>query len=129
MSADQGFLEAQYSFGTMYDDGLCVAQDDLAVNLSLLNLHRIFSYLWHILWMKWYRMAADQGHAQAQFNLGVMYKNGQGVVQDYSAAMKWWRMAADQGHAMAQFNLFLIVSHLRKLNCDRKGIRQKSLWQ
>ena len=53
--------------------------------------------------MKWYRIAADQGYAQAQYNLGVMYYNGQGVAQDYSAAMKWYRMAADQGHTNAQF--------------------------
>ena len=51
------------------------------------------------LWNK----AADQGIAQAQFNLGNMYKNGQGVAQDYSAAMKWYRMAADQGDADAQY--------------------------
>ena len=50
-------------------------------------------------------MAADQGIAQAQYILGVMYENGQGVAQDYSAAMKWYRMAADQGHAQAQCNL------------------------
>ena len=55
--------------------------------------------------MKWYRMAADQGHAKAQYNLGTMYENGQGVAQDYSAAMKWYRMAADQGDAQAQGNL------------------------
>jgi TPR repeat protein len=50
-------------------------------------------------------MAADQGHARAQYNLGCMYKNGQGVAQDYAAAMKWCRMAADQGFAEAQYNL------------------------
>ena len=31
----------------------------------------------------WYRKAADQGYAGAQYNLGVMYANGQGVPQDY----------------------------------------------
>ena len=45
--------------------------------------------------------AADQGLAEAQFNLGCMYKHGQGVAQDYSAAMKWYRMAADQGDRKA----------------------------
>ena len=49
--------------------------------------------------------AADQGHAQAQNTLGIVNENGQGVAQDYSAAMKWYRMAADQGHAQAQVNL------------------------
>ena len=49
--------------------------------------------------------AADQGHANAQYNLGVMFRHGRGVAQDYSAAMKWWRMAADQEYANAQVNL------------------------
>ena len=49
--------------------------------------------------------AAHQGHKNAQGILGAMYKNGQGVAQDDSAAMKWWRMAADQGDAQAQYNL------------------------
>ena len=50
-------------------------------------------------------MAADQGNAQAQCNLGIMYHEGQGVAQDYSAAMKWFRMAAEQGDAQAQYNI------------------------
>ena len=50
-------------------------------------------------------MAAEQGHAQAQFNLGAMYATGEGVLQDDAEAVKWYRMAAEQGHAMAQSNL------------------------
>ena len=41
----------------------------------------------------------------AQNNLGVIYANGQGVPQDYAAAVSWYRKAADQGHAIAQNNL------------------------
>jgi TPR repeat protein len=55
--------------------------------------------------VKWYRLAAAQGHAAAQSNLGTMYVNGQGVVQDYAEAVKWYRLAAAQGHAAAQSNL------------------------
>ena len=53
----------------------------------------------------WYRKAADQGNASAQYNLGLMYWRSQGVPQDYAAAVSWYRKAADQGHADAQFNL------------------------
>ena len=49
--------------------------------------------------------AAEQGHAEAQFNLGAMYDEGQGVPQSYKEAAVWYRMAADQGHADAQFDL------------------------
>jgi TPR repeat protein len=57
-----------------------------------------------------YRKAADQGNARAQFNLGVLYANGQGVAQDYAEAARWYRKAADQGHADAQNNLGLLAA-------------------
>jgi TPR repeat protein len=47
----------------------------------------------------------EQGHASAQYNLGVMYDKGDGVVQDYKTAVKWYTLAAEQGHADAQYNL------------------------
>ena len=40
---------------------------------------------------------AKQGDASAQYNLGVMYGNGQGVPQDYKAALEWYTLAAEQG--------------------------------
>ena len=48
---------------------------------------------------------AEQGVAFAQYNLGVMYANGQGVPQNYKTAVKWYRLAAEQGDADAQYNL------------------------
>ena len=51
------------------------------------------------------RRAAEQSHAAAQVNLGVLYADGRGVPQDYGEAVRWWRLAADQGHADAQANL------------------------
>ena len=52
-----------------------------------------------------FRTPAEQGDADAQFNLGLMYRKGQGVAQDYALAMKWYRKAAEQGYASAQINL------------------------
>ena len=54
--------------------------------------------------MKWYRLAADQGIAEAQYNLGVMYDNGQGVPQDYAEAYVWFSVAAAGGDADAVKN-------------------------
>ena len=48
---------------------------------------------------------AEQGNAFAQFNLGVLYGQGMGVIQDYKTALKWYRLSAEQGNADAQFNL------------------------
>jgi TPR repeat protein len=55
--------------------------------------------------VKWYRLAAEQGNASAQSNLGVMYRLGRGVPQDNAEAVKWYRRAAEQGNAKAQSNL------------------------
>ncbi|WP_221898222.1 tetratricopeptide repeat protein [Bathymodiolus japonicus methanotrophic gill symbiont] len=55
--------------------------------------------------LTWFRKAAEQGDAIAQFNLGLMYAIGKGVVQDDKEVFKWYRKAAEQGHARAQFNL------------------------
>jgi TPR repeat protein len=51
--------------------------------------------------VKWYHKAADQGHARAQNNLGVMYGNGRGVAQDYVSAHLWFNLAASRGYQRA----------------------------
>ena len=51
------------------------------------------------------RLAAEQGDAAAQINLGVMYAEGRGVPQDDAEAVRWFRLAAEQRDAEAQFNL------------------------
>jgi TPR repeat protein len=45
---------------------------------------------------------ADQGDADAQYNLGIMYDNGEGVPENDAEAVKWYRKAAEQGVASAQ---------------------------
>ena len=61
---------------------------------------------------------AEQGHAKAQFNLGVMYANGRGVKQDDFEAVKWYRQAAEQGYASAQFNLGNMYANGRGVKQD-----------
>ena len=67
----------------MYADGEGVPEDDAEA-------------------VRWYRLAADQGLANAQYNLGVMYADGEGVPEDDAEAVRWYRLAADQGLANAQ---------------------------
>jgi TPR repeat protein len=55
--------------------------------------------------VRWWRKAAERGHAKAQFNLGCCYRDGQGVPQDYVEAVKWHRKAAEQNLAAAQGEL------------------------
>ena len=88
--ADQGDVDAQFTLGTiysfsqiMYAKGEGVLKDDAEA-------------------VRWYRLAAEQGYANAQFNLGVKYNFGEGVPKDDAEAVKWYRLAAGQGHAEAQ---------------------------
>jgi len=46
--------------------------------------------------LTYYRMAADQGYALAQYNLAVLFENGRSVGRDYRQAFDWFRKAADQ---------------------------------
>jgi TPR repeat protein len=46
--------------------------------------------------------AAEQGYAAAQYNLGLLYRDGQGVEQDFAKAVRWLRAAAEQDYAPAQ---------------------------
>ena len=48
---------------------------------------------------------AEDGDADAQHNLGLMYANGVGVPQNDEEAVSWWRLAADQGYAPSQARL------------------------
>ena len=51
---------------------------------------------------RWYRAAADQGHADAQYNLGLMTLRGQGGLKmDRSEAFVWWGRAVMQNHLQA----------------------------
>jgi len=44
-------------------------------------------------------MAAEQGKADAQYSLGLMYEFGNGVPQSSKEAAKWYRKAATQEKA------------------------------
>ena len=45
---------------------------------------------------------AEQGDVSAQYNLGNIYRRGDGVPEDYAAAVRWYRAAADRGQAVSQ---------------------------
>ena len=55
--------------------------------------------------IRWYRLAAEQGLADAQYNLGVKYANGEDVLKNDVEAVRWFRLAADQSYAWAQSRL------------------------
>ena len=51
--------------------------------------------------LKYYRIAADKGYGSAMANLGHMYREGQGVTQNYEKAASWYRKAIRKGNPVA----------------------------
>lgn len=102
-AAVQGHADAQFYLGKCYENGECVNKDFAEA-------------------MKWYRKAAENGHdvaktkisiddilqkskdgnAEAQYELGNCYFNGNDVKKDISQALKWYQKAAEQGHPQAK---------------------------
>jgi TPR repeat protein len=91
--AEKGDAQSQYELGRIFFFGTCGMAQDWAESA------------------KWFRKAAEQNDAPAQFNLGVCYHEGQGVAQDDVEAVRWVRKAAEQNDAPAQFNLGLCYLH------------------
>jgi TPR repeat protein len=54
---------------------------------------------------RWWRLAAENGKVESQYNLGVLYAKGLGVQKDYQEAARWYRKAAEQSQAQAQYSL------------------------
>ena len=73
----------------------------------------------------WYRKAAEQGQADAQYAYGLCCFKGKGVAQDYVEAVKWFRKAAEQGNADGQNGLGICY-------VEGKGVPEKygeaSMW-
>src|SRR6266571_4519866 len=51
------------------------------------------------------KVAAENGDALAQYDLGIYYSLGQGIAKNDAAAVRWWHKAAQQNLAPAQLNL------------------------
>ncbi len=67
--------------------------------------------------LEWCRLAANQGDAEAQSNLGWMYQNGYGVIQNNAEAVKWYRKAAEKEDQYAQ-------NRLGEMYSTGKGVAQ-----
>jgi len=61
--------------------------------------------------VRWYSLAAEKGHAGAQFNLGIMFQIGLGVGFDFAEAARLYHLAAAQGHAEAAYALGIMYEN------------------
>nr|WP_181718316.1 tetratricopeptide repeat protein [Psychrobacter sp.]QJS05259.1 sel1 repeat protein [Psychrobacter sp.] len=96
--AEQGDMEAQFNMGFTHYNGI-EKGDGKEYTVITRGYEKAF---------EWFTKAAEQGHADAQNNLGLMYKAGLGVSHDDYVAFEWFTKAAEQGHADAQNNLGLL---------------------
>ncbi|MCB1801089.1 MAG: sel1 repeat family protein [Gammaproteobacteria bacterium] len=69
------------------------------------------------------RRAAKAGNAEAQFRLGVMYGNGDGVGLDYAQALEWFNKAAEQGHENALITLAWMYANGAGVDTDEERSR------
>ena len=67
--------------------------------------------------MEHFKPLAVQGDPRAQFNVGLMYEDGRGVLQSYKDALQWYRVAAQQGNPRAQNNIGFMY-------CYGRGVQQ-----
>ena len=120
LAAEQGHPGARYALGLMYIDGTGVAQDDteglrwirLAAEQGLLVAYDKIRQMTAGIdpedeprVVRWSRLRAEQGDPDAQYDIGVMYAQGDFVPENDAEAMRWLHLAAEQGHARAQYYL------------------------
>ena len=75
--------------------------------------------------MKWYRLAAAQGYALAQNNLGIMYYKGIGVPQDDAEAHMWFNISAANGNSVAAALSRLVAATLLPADISEAQRRAK----
>ena len=69
-------------------------------------------------WSEWQPLA-EQGNADAQAGLGIMYQAGHGVAKDVREAVRWYQKAANQGHAKAQARLIKLEQKAKNKNVPK----------
>jgi TPR repeat protein len=94
--ADKGDAEAWYELGRAFFSGaLGVAKDEAEA-------------------VKWFRKAAEQNLADAQYILGVCYDSGEGVAKDEIEAYKWWLLAAGHGNDDTKYNMTIVENKMTR---------------
>ena len=113
-AADQDFIFAEYQLAGMYKNGEGVTQS----NEKAAEWYRVVADHDRLTeYYVWFRNIGDQVIAEAQYNLGNMYSNGEGVTQSDEKAVEWYQKAAEFGKAESQNNLGLMY-------CKGLGVTQ-----
>ena len=108
-SGEQGYGDAQHELGAGYAnprEGDCITKDIAE------------STRWYKLAEQSYRKAAEGGDVSAQCNLGLMFYNGEGVIQDFKEAFRWLNKAAMRGNRSSQYYLGNCFSRAQGVSQD-----------
>lgn len=109
--AERGDATAQYALGRMYARGEGVPKDAdqarywFGMGRDQGNALKAYNKGDFATALQIYRPLADKGQVLAEYILGLMYANGQGVPENYGEALKWLQKAAEHGEAKAQFSV------------------------
>ena len=130
-AAEQGYADAEYKLGLMYEEGRGVKRNQqLAYKLIRQAAHQdhVFASFYFIHVYKedcraedgerCLRRAAEKGHPEAQFGMGIRYLNAVHG-KDVAEALDWLRKAADQGYADAQNKLAFMYEFGDDVGKDR----------
>ncbi len=91
-AANAGYPGAQFQLGVFYQFGMNVKPDPFEA-------------------LKWYERAAENGHASAMFNIGVLYcKNGPRIMQNKEKCIEAYAKSAAMGYGKAAYNLAVLYS-------------------
>jgi TPR repeat protein len=72
---------------------------------------------------------AEQGDANAQFNLGIMYGKGEGVPEDYVKTYMWWLLAKAQGDKEAAGNLNIVKKRMNTAQIGKAQALASEWWE
>ncbi|BCW89358.1 hypothetical protein sos41_25180 [Alphaproteobacteria bacterium SO-S41] len=68
---------------------------------------------------KWIRMAAEWNEPRAQFELGSLYENGNGMTANLAEAASWYLKAAERNHPQGQYNIATMLETGEGIAQDR----------
>lgn len=83
------------------------ALESIALEYKLTDLKKAF---------KWYKLAADNGSNNAMYNIGLFYKNGEGVNRNIDLALDWFKRAGYLGNIDAIYNM---IDYYENVNEDK----------
>lgn len=95
-SAEHGYGDAQHELASIYEKG----NEEAGISVDAIESAR-----WYKRAEQSYRKEAECGDISAQYHLGLMLYEGEGVMQDFKEAVKWWSKAAARGNISSQYYL------------------------